>query len=90
MMPAPRAQRVVQIHTEVLKAEDYALRQRRAGLKFIRMDKKVAGNPADIAMCERVVDAAKTDPGEFENLVTFSEVNALFCRRALYFARSTK
>lgn len=91
MTPAPpRAQRVMAIHTDVLKAEDYALRQRRAGLQFLKMDKKAAGNPADVAMCERVMDAAKTDPGEFENLITFPEVNALFCRRALFFKRTAR
>lgn len=84
----PRAQRVAQIPTQVLQAEDFALRQRRAGLQFLKMSAKVAGNPADVAMCERVLQAAKEDPGEFENLITFTEVNALFCRGALYFRRS--
>lgn len=83
-----RPQRVTPIPTQVLQAEDFALRQRRAGLQFLKMSAELAANPADIAMCERVVAAARTDPGEFENLITFPEVNALFCRRALYFDRS--
>lgn len=81
--PAPSAE----INTDVIKAEDFCFRQRRHGLRYLKMSKRIAGNPADIAMCERVVTAAKEDPGEFEKLITFAEVNALFCKGALYYQR---
>lgn len=83
--PAPAASGA--IHPDVHKAELFAFHQRRAGLRFLKMSKRIAGNPADVAMCERVVAAAKDDPGEFENLITFAEVNALFCRGALFYQR---
>lgn len=84
---APKPMRVHAIHPDVQAAETYAVRQRRAGLHLLTADRRIAHNPADIAMCERVVAAAKNDPGEFEHLITFPEVNALFCRGALYFSR---
>lgn len=79
--------RSAEIHTDVIKAETYAAHQRRVGLRFIQIDRRLAENPADIAMCERVADAARNDPGEFENLISFPEVNRLFCRGAIYFKR---
>lgn len=72
------------------KAERALEQQRRALVpQFIQIDEKAADNPADIAMCERVVTAAKTDFGEFENLITFPEVRRLFDRGALHFRQPT-
>ncbi len=71
--------------SDVPKAEAFARAQRVAGARFLRMDKKRAANPADIAMCERVIAAGRTNAVEYENLLQFPEVNALFCRRALFY-----
>jgi hypothetical protein len=54
-------------------------------VKLIQVDEVKAANPADIALCARVREAAFGNYPEFENLLTFPEVNALFNRGALHF-----
>lgn len=73
------------IHPDVVAAETYAWRQRKAGGQFLRLKKSKGLSPADLALAERVVDAAKNDFGEFENLITFPAVNALFVRGILFY-----
>lgn len=77
--------RQMAIHPSVQEAEMRCWKQRRELVKLIQVDKKKAANPADLALCERVRAAAMDDFAEFENLLTFPEVNALFCRGALHF-----
>lgn len=72
---------------QVPAAEAAAREQRRQLARLIKMDKKRAGNPADIAMCERVIAAARDNFKEYESLLRFAEVNRLFARGALYMGR---
>lgn len=87
--PAPSLQKLTAIATSVLEAEAFAHRQRRHGLRYLKMNKTRCANAGDVSMAQRVI-ASKDDPGEFENLITFPEVNALFCKGALFYSRGKK
>lgn len=71
--------------SDVPKAEAAARAQRHAGCKYLRMSKRKAANPADVALCERVTAAAAHNFIEFEKLLAFPAVNALFSRGALFY-----
>ncbi len=81
----PRTGLVNLTEADVREAEHRCRLQMQHNAKLIRMSKSTAGNPADVALCERVVTAGKGDFAEFENLLTFPEVRALFNRGALFF-----
>lgn len=72
---------------DVREAERFCAAQRQALAKLLKMDAVKAENPADVALCERMIEAAKNNYAEMENLMTFPEVSALFARGALHFNR---
>jgi hypothetical protein len=75
---------------EVPKAEAFCRAQRRDNARTcLRVDKRKAAGPADVAMCERVAAAAAGDFAEFENLLRFPEVTVLFQRGALFYRPPT-
>jgi hypothetical protein len=75
---------------DAAKAEIDCRDQRKELCKRVLIETRPGDSPADFAMCVRVRDAARADFAEFENLLTFPEVNSLFCRGFLHFGTNIR
>lgn len=71
---------------EVSQAERYAMKQRHAGARFLRIDRGRA-TETDIVLAGKVMDATKFQPADYEEALGWPGVGDLFRRGVLYFSR---
>lgn len=71
--------------SDAAKAEKFALEQRLAGAKLLRLDESKATSPAALDLAQRVKNASEADPMRFDKMLGERKVCELFSCGALHF-----